>query len=61
MSERWARSRGREWHRGGTLELTANGGDLDQQWQRGGLWHEHPGGVLARVLERESVREEGGL
>jgi hypothetical protein len=57
--ERWARSRGKEWRGGGRLELTANDGYLDQQWRHGGLWHEQPGSVLARVLERESVREGG--
>jgi hypothetical protein len=59
VSGRCARPRGKEWRRGGRLELTANGGDLDQQWRRDGLWHEQPSGVLTRVLERESVREEG--
>jgi hypothetical protein len=61
VSGRCARPRGKEWRRGGRLELIANGGDLDQQWRRGGLWHEQAGGILTRVLERESVREGGGL
>jgi hypothetical protein len=59
MSGSCARSRRKEWCRGGRLELTASSGDLNQQWRRGGLWHEQPGGVLTRVLERESVREGG--
>jgi hypothetical protein len=47
--------------RGGRSGLTVAGDDLQLQWWRGGLWHEQPGGVLARVLEGDECGGGGGF
>jgi hypothetical protein len=61
MSGGCARSRGREWCRGRRLGLTATGGDLDQQWRRGGIQIERPSGGFVRVLGRNECGRRGGF
>jgi hypothetical protein len=61
MSERCARARGMLRCRGGRSGLTVAGDDLQLQWRRGGLWHEQPGSVLARVLEGDECGGGGVL